>query len=105
MFNEEPHGWQEVTGTMTMAAFLFSLIITFLSLAWFWALDKNLLTGLIVGVVAGIAFGSLIGFLAGMKRTRMERRGCASFAGSMLGGPLIILGIVGVIVGVIREIM
>ena len=98
MYEEETVGWKETIRDILVAVIQFSFTLTFLSLAWFWALSRNLITGLIVGLAAGVIVGLLYWLFGGTRDAMSLQRGCAYF-GCVLMTLAIVLGVIGVVVG------
>ena len=70
---------------------------------WGWAVGAKTIHGTIVGSAIGIAAALLFGYIGAAQTTRFGRRSMGFGVGAMIGGPIIVLMIVGLVIGLIRS--
>jgi hypothetical protein len=98
----EQHGWPEIVGAMVSGILIFGGLICLCGVVWAWAIGSNLVYGVVIGGIVGGVLGSLQGLMAGSGRSRSSRRAAAGGCGMMVGPPVFLVLVVGVIVGLIR---
>lgn len=99
----ESYGWPEIIGSIVTLTVMLGLLISLDGMAWAWALGKGVVAGLKVGIIIGGAVGLLFGLLGSLQTTRMGRRSMGAGLGAILGGPLLLIGIIGLVVGALRQ--
>ena len=99
----EQHGWPEILGSITMAIILGGGLACLSGTVWGWAVGVKVVHGTIGGGAIGIVLGLFFGYLAGLQPPRFGRRSYSSAIGALVGGPLTLSIIIGLVVGIIRS--
>ena len=102
MRHNDPYGLPEIIVTIVSSIVMVGGVVLIDGLIWSWALGKGLGPGLVVGGIAGIVLGGLFGLITSGSGSRASRQSMAGGIGGCLGGPLVLVGVVGAIVGVLR---
>ena len=99
----DPYGLPEIFGTIVTSTVMLGSIVLLDGMAWSWALGKGLKPGLVIGAIVGGVVGALAGLMASGYSTRRSRQAIAGGIGGCLGGPLLLIGAIGAIVGVVQS--
>ncbi|MDA1036336.1 MAG: hypothetical protein O3B65_05580 [Chloroflexi bacterium] len=105
MHYKEPHGMPEILGSIFSASLLLGGLGAIDGAIWAWGLGKDTISCLLAGSSVGVSLGIFFGLVAGLQDTRMGRRSYAFITSQVIGGPLILAGVIGFVVGVIRRLV
>ena len=99
----EPHGQPEVIGSIIGVLLFIGGFVVLACTTWAWAIDVDVVHGIIAGIMIAGILGTFFGLLIGSQRTQSRRREYGFAASGCISAPIVLLAVIGAIVGIFTQ--